>query len=110
MVSVVIPAAVAVVVNPERSALAVKLAFASRVASVEAVAVAATPEPVARPEMAGVVSAGEVIVWTPVNVCPASVRAIVAEVVGKVRVVASVPSRVRVFKKFKVFPAVPVKV
>ena len=35
------------------------------------------------------------IVWWPVKVLAASVRAIVAEVVGKVIVVASVPARVR---------------
>jgi hypothetical protein len=110
MVRVVVPAAVAVVVKPESSALAERFALASLVARVLAVAPADTPEPVARPEIAGVVRAGEVMVWTPVNVCPASVRAMVAEVLGKVMVVESVPSRVKVFKKLRVLPAVPVKV
>jgi hypothetical protein len=77
---------------------------------VEAVAPAETPEPVDSPEMAGVVRAGEVIVWTPVNVCPASVLAMVAEVDGKVMVVESVPSRVKDFKKLSVLAAVPVRV
>lgn len=49
-------------------------------------------------------------VCSPVNVWAASVRAIVAEVDGNVIVVESVPDRVRVFVKFNVFPAVPVRV
>jgi hypothetical protein len=110
MVSVVVPAAVAVVVKPDSRALAVRFAFASRVASVEAVAAAETPEPVARPEMAGVVRAGEVMVCTPVNVLAASVLAMVALVDGKVMVVESVPSKVRVFRKLRVLPPVPVNV
>ena len=44
------------------------------------------------------------------KVLAASVRAIVADVVGNVIVVASVPERVREFVKFRVFAAVPVKV
>lgn len=44
------------------------------------------------------------------KVCAASVLAIVAEVVGKVMVVESVPSKVRVFATLKVFPLVMVRV
>lgn len=43
-----------------------------------------------------VAMSGDVIVWTPVNVFAASVRARVADVVGNVIVVASVPARVSV--------------
>lgn len=46
----------------------------------------------------------------PVKVLAASVLAMVAEVVGKVMVVPSVPERVRLLVKLRVFPAVPVKV
>ena len=42
----------------------------------------------------GVVKDGEVMVWTPVNVFAASVRANVALVVGNVMVVPSVPANV----------------
>lgn len=65
---------------------------------------------VAEVVIAGVVSAGEVIVCTPVKVFAASVRAIVALVVGNVITVLSVPLKVRVLVKFRVFPAVPVSV
>ena len=57
-----------------------------------------------------VVTSGEVKFCTPVNVCPASVRAIVALVLGNVIVVLSVPSKVRVLFIVKVFPSVPAKV
>lgn len=57
-----------------------------------------------------VVIAGEVIVWTPVNVCAASVLAMVAVVVGKVIVVLSVPVRVSVLFAVSVFPLAIVSV
>ena len=57
-----------------------------------------------------VMSFGLVITWTPVKVWPASVRAMVALVVGKVMVVESVPARVRVLLTARVFPSVSVKV
>ena len=49
-------------------------------------------------------------VWVPVNVCPASVRAIVADVVGKVRVVLSVPEKVSVLFTVSVLPSKMVRV
>lgn len=61
-VSVVVPAAVTVVAKLARKLLAEMFAFVSLVAKVEAVAAEATPVPVARPEIFGVVKAGEVIV------------------------------------------------
>lgn len=49
-------------------------------------------------------------VWTPVKVCAASVRAIVAVVVGNVMVVLSVPASVRVLLAAKVLALVIVSV
>ena len=49
-------------------------------------------------------------VCVPVNVCAASVRAMVAEVVGNVSVVASVPARVRLLENVSVLAAAPVSV
>ena len=46
-------------------------------------------------------------VWCPVKVLPASVLAKVAEVVGKVMVVPSVPAKVREFDRVKVLEVVP---
>ena len=130
----VVPAAVAVLRKPSIKLFDVKLALESLAAKVEAVAAEATPEPVASPVIAGVVKAGEVIVCTPVNVFAASVRAMVALVLGNVIVVPSVPARVkellivsvllaapkasvpslvvtvRPFVKVKVFPSVPASV
>ena len=57
-----------------------------------------------------VLMAGEVMVWTPVNVCAASVRAIVALVVGKVIVVLSVPVMVIELLAVRVLPLAMVKV
>jgi hypothetical protein len=109
-VNVVVPAAVTVVVYPSNALFILIFAFASRVTRVLAVAALATPEPVASPVIAGVVSAGEVIVCTPVKVCPASVRAMVAEVDGKVMVVLSVPVRVMELLAVNVLPAAMFKV
>ena len=53
---------------------------------------------------------GPLNVCVPVNVCAASVRAIVAFVVGNVMVVASVPASVRLWLTAKVFPDPRVKV
>lgn len=50
-----------------------------------------------------VVKSGEVIDWIPVNVFAASVLAIVADVVGKVMVVPSVPANVREFDTLSFF-------
>ncbi len=44
-------------------------------------------------------------VCVPVKVCPASVRAMLAEVVGKVCVVPSVPASVKVLFAVSVFPS-----
>ena len=52
----------------------------------------------------------ELNVCTPVNVCPASVRAMVALLPGKVIVVPSVPLKVMELLNVKVFPAAPVNV
>ena len=60
--------------------------------------------------MTAVVSAGEVIVWTPVNVLAASVLAIVADVVGNVIVVESVPARVMELFAVNVLALATVKV
>lgn len=51
------------------------------------------------------ITGAEVNVCTPVKVCAASVRAIVAEVVGKVCVVPSVPATVKEFDTVSVLPA-----
>lgn len=48
---------------------------------------------------------GDVKVFTPVKVCPASVLAIVADVDGKVSVVPSVPANVSELFAVKVFPS-----
>ena len=53
---------------------------------------------------------GELKVWVPVNVCAASVLAIVALVEGNVMVVASVPARVKLLFAARVFPSAIVKV
>ena len=64
--------------------------------------------PVTVPVIAGVVNAGEVIVWTPVNVLAASVRAMVASVDGNVIVRLSVDpvvASVRVLLTVSFLPA-----
>jgi hypothetical protein len=58
----------------------------------------------------GVMTGADPKVSMPVNEFAASVRAIVAFVVGNVIVVESVPARVSVFVKSSVFAAVPVSV
>ena len=58
----------------------------------------------------GVVNTQEVAVEAPTKVLAASIRATVAEVLGKVMVVASVPARVRVLLTVNVFPAANVNV
>ena len=68
------------------------------------------PEAVKPPVITGVVSAQEVVVLAPVKVLAASVRAMVAEVDGKVMVVLSVPAKVRVLLAERVLPLVKVKV
>ena len=78
--------------------------FASRVTIVEAVLEEDTHVHVAKPFITGVDITGAVIVCTPVNVFAASVRAIVADVEGKVIVVPSVPARVRVLENVPTFP------
>ena len=50
------------------------------------------------------------IVWCPVKVLAASVRAIVADVVGKVMVVVSVPAKVMLLLAVSVFPSAIVSV
>ena len=50
------------------------------------------------------------MVWCPVKVLAASVLAMVAEVVGKVMVVESVPARVKVLFTVRVLPSAMVKV
>lgn len=50
------------------------------------------------------ITGAELNVWTPVNVCAASVLAIVAVVVGNVITVASVPATVMLLLAVKVFP------
>ena len=71
---------------PVRAAVivpALKLPEASRATNVDAVFAVATPVPVAKPVIAGVVIAGEVIVCTPVKVFAASVRATVKDASGR---------------------------
>jgi len=65
------------------------------------------PEAVLPPAKTGVFIVHEVVVLAPVNVLAASVRAIVAEVVGNVMVVASVPAKVREFENTAVLLVVP---
>lgn len=79
-------------------------------AKLTVVAVALTREKVVEGVVRLVVMSGEVIDWTPVKVCPASVRAMVALVLGKVIVVESVPSRVRDLLTIRVLPSAMVRV
>ena len=81
---VAVPVNVAVIVPAE------KLPEASRATNVDTVFAVATPVPVAKPVIAGVVRAGEVIVCTPVKVFAASVRATVKDASGRVMVRAVV--------------------
>jgi hypothetical protein len=74
------------------------------------VAVALAIEKVVDGVVMEVVTSGEVIDWTPVKVCAASVRATEAEVVGKVIVVASVPASVMELLAVKVLPSAMVRV
>jgi hypothetical protein len=62
-----------------------------------------TPD-VETPPMVGVVSAGLVIVCTPVNEFAASVLAMVAEEPGNVIFVPSVPARVKLLLTLRTFP------
>ena len=78
--------------------------FANTKPSVEVVAMFAFVS------VASVRMAGEVIVCTPVKVFAASVLANVAEVVGNVIVVASVPANVNELLNVSVLPAAPVSV
>ena len=59
-VSVVVPAAVAVVVYPSSKLLTLVFPLASRATSVEAVAAESTPVPVGRPLITGVARVGDV--------------------------------------------------
>ena len=84
---VVVPAAVACVLNPSNIFAAKRFAFASRAARVEAVAALATPVPVGRPVNTGVSSVGVLSTtnFVPVPVCEAIDVAFQTDVIGQVR-------------------------
>lgn len=91
MVIVVVPAAVAVVVNPLMKLFAERLEFTSHIARMLAVGVELTPVPVDVPLMTGVVRVGEVRVLL-VKVCVAPNITTVSEAtLGKVMVLAVLP-------------------
>ena len=96
------PASIVLVTFPAPMVVAFPVLVTSPVKFALVVTVAALP--VIEPAI------GELNVCVPVNVCAASVRAMVALVEGNVIVVASVPASVRLLLDVSVFPSAIVRV